>query len=437
MSFDFGGRFLSDFNEITVSNRGFVKGDYFPPPSKSHSFRALLLSLYSKSSIIKNLLKSEDVDNFVKIIKSLGFSIDKKNDVLFIKESRKLIIKENYNFKNSGTALRFMVTYFSNLKSYNQKLIIDGDNQLRKRKIKKLLISLHSLGLDYGFNTEKEIPFYITKNIKPGITHISGKSSQFLSSLLLSLSFLTEQSTVYIDELSEKPYVDMTLFHLKRVGVNIKNHNYKKMIINPIRKMEYFEFTVPSDFSSATYVILASVLSEGDINIHNLDLNDAQGDKKILHFLNKLGVEYTYNNNILNLIGNVKKSAVFDMADTPDMLPALVFFLVQYPYYYEFLNLESIRYKETDRVSVLYENLINMGINVEMTNSKLRFMGSDSLNNIKIDAHDDHRIIMGASLLGMKKNKRVKIVNVKNLGSSYPNYFSDIEMLGFFIECSS
>lgn len=428
---------MTNIKKITVSNKGFISGGYFPPPSKSHSFRALLLSLYSESSIVKNILKSEDVDNFINIIKSLGFIIDKKNNTLFIKKPDKLIIKENYDFKNSGTALRFMVTYLSAFKCYKKKVFLDGDEQLKNRKIKELLMSLHALGLGYGFNTEKEIPFYITKNIKPGVTHISGKSSQFLSSLLLNLSFLNKQSIVYIDELNEIPYIDMTLFHLKRVGVIIENYHYKKMVINPIHKLKKFDFTVPSDFSSATYVILASILSKGDVSIYNLDLNDTQGDKKILEFLEDLGLNYFYKNKILSIYGEVNKGASFDMNDTPDMLPALVFFLVQFPYSYNFTNIDSIRQKETDRVQVLYDNLIAIGIKARVMASSLVFRGSDSLKNLKIDAHNDHRIIMGASLLGMKEGCVVDIKNVKNMGSSYPNYFSDIEKLGFFIKCSS
>jgi 3-phosphoshikimate 1-carboxyvinyltransferase len=112
------------------------------------------------------------------------------------------------------------------------------------------------------------------------------------------------------------------------------------------------------------------------------------------------------------------------------MLPAIVFFLAQYPYFFEFTNLESIRFKETDRVAVLYENLINMGIKVSMTKDTLSFTGSNNLNNLIIDAHNDHRIIMGASLLGIKKGKKITIKNIKNIDSSYPNYFTDLEKLG-------
>jgi len=52
-------------NTLFVSNFSKLTGDYFPPPSKSHTFRALVLSLFSKSGIISNRLKSDDVDNFV------------------------------------------------------------------------------------------------------------------------------------------------------------------------------------------------------------------------------------------------------------------------------------------------------------------------------------------------------------------------------------
>jgi 3-phosphoshikimate 1-carboxyvinyltransferase len=416
---------------ISIQSDKPLSGDYFPPPSKSHSFRALLLSLYSDRSIIYNLLKSDDVDNFVDIINSLGFEIIRNNEKVLINKCKgEFKLNSYYNFKNSGTALRFMVTYFAISKLDTQKVLLDGDDQLKNRKIKTLLDSLLTLGLSYSFKTQKEIPFYIQKKVRAGETSISGKSSQFLSSLLLNLSFLNDRSIIKIEELHEKPYVDMTLFHLNRIGVNIENYNYEKMIINPIKKLEHFEFSVPSDFSSATYIILSSILSSGNINIYNLDLDDTQGDKKILEFIKLLGCDYSYINNVLKVFGDVKQGALFDMNDTPDMLPAIVFFLAQYPYFFEFTNLESIRFKETDRVAVLYENLINMGIKVSMTKDTLSFTGSNNLNNLIIDAHNDHRIIMGASLLGIKKGKKITIKNIKNIDSSYPNYFTDLEKLG-------
>ena len=65
---------------IIVKSNGILEGEYEAPPSKSHTFRALILSMHSKESYLKNLLLSDDVDNFVDIIKSLGFTVGKRND---------------------------------------------------------------------------------------------------------------------------------------------------------------------------------------------------------------------------------------------------------------------------------------------------------------------------------------------------------------------
>lgn len=422
-------------NYIVIKNENKIKGSYYTPSSKSHSFRALLLSLQFSNSIIYNLLKSDDVDNFVDIIKSLGFIVIENNNELKLKKPHNIVIKEHYDFKNSGTALRFMVTYLSLLNDSKKEVLLDGDKQLKNRKIKELLLSLEKLGLEYKFKTKKEIPFYINNKIKHGTTRVSGKSSQFLSSLLLNLSFADGKSIVYIDELNEKPYIDMTLYHLRRIGGVVDNLNYKKMIIHPVKKVDYFEYSVPGDFSSATFLILSSVLSKGELDISNLDVDDTQGDKKILEYIRLLGCNYTISNNgALKISGDVNTSASFDMNDTPDMLPALVFFLAQYPYSYQFTNLESIRFKETDRVKVLYDNLINMGINAVLLNDKLSFTGKALITSPVINAMNDHRIIMAASLLGMKKGSSVKIYNIENLSSSYPDYFSDIKKVGFTVE---
>ena len=330
-----------------------------------------------------------------------------------------------------------MVSVFSLLKLDKQEVLITGDNQLKKRKIKNLLESLTRLGLEYEFNTDLEIPFKIKKSIGAGETRVSGKSSQFLSSLLLTLPFLEKTSTIYIDEINEKPYIDMTLEHLNKIGVSIDNFNYKKIVVHPFKFMTEYEFSVPSDFSSATYIILATILSKGDVDIYNLDTNDTQGDKAILEIVKSLGCNYSFNKGILNLSGTIIRGGSFDMNSTPDMLPALVFFLLQFPYYFEFINIEPIRYKETDRVQVLYDNLVDIGIEVKMTKNKLSFYGKDNLSDLKINGANDHRIIMGATLLGMKIDSSVEIFNIKNINSSYPDYISDIEKIGVNTSCSS
>ena len=52
-----------------------------------------------------------------------------------------------------------------------------------------------------------------------------------------------------------------------------------------------FEVTVPADWSSAAFLVAAGALPGGDVTLEGLDLDDSQGDKEILRFVEEMGAD--------------------------------------------------------------------------------------------------------------------------------------------------
>ena len=411
---------------ITISI-DFLEGVYNAPPSKSHMFRALFLSLISKKARIYNPLYNNDTNVLIDIFIKMGAIVDKNSEFLDI-YFPKIDILNMYDFKNSGTALRFMTTYLATVPRGSKKVYISGDEQLEKRKIEPLLTSLEKLGLKYSKLSENDLPFVIESGIRGGNTSISGKSSQFLSSLLLNLPFLDKDSTINVKELHELPYINITLWWLDKFNIRYKNDNYNSFKIIGGQKLSPFEIIIPGDYSSASFMILASVLN-GDVEICGLDKDDSQGDKFILTFLERIGLKINYTKNGFKVIGKVNRGGEFDLNDTPDLLPALALFSVNYNYDFKFYNVESARFKETDRITSIVKVLESLGVEVNEFKDGLSFKGALKKRINYVSGFNDHRIIMASSLLGINKGYKVIISDIKNIEGSYPSYFNDLESL--------
>ena len=90
------------------------------------------------------------------------------------------------DLKVSGTALRFLTSYFSISKG--SEIVLTGSSRLRERPIKDLVSSLKSIGADITYSDVLDFaPIRIKGNnfLKDEVDVNAGVSSQFISSLLL------------------------------------------------------------------------------------------------------------------------------------------------------------------------------------------------------------------------------------------------------------
>ena len=52
-----------------------------------------------------------------------------------------------------------------------------------------------------------------------------------------------------------------------------------------------FDYTVPGDFSSCAFPLVAALITGSPISLHNLDMQDAQGDKALIEILQDIGAD--------------------------------------------------------------------------------------------------------------------------------------------------
>jgi len=95
----------------------------------------------------------------------------------------------------------------------------------------------------------------------------------------------------------------------------------------------------------------------------------------------------------LRIIGRPLHGAEFDLADTPDALPALAVTACFAEGETRLVNVAQARLKETDRITVMREELSKMGADIEELADGLVIRGAP-LKPAAVHGHYDHRVIM-------------------------------------------
>ena len=270
-----------------------ISGHVFVPPSKSHTLRALIFALMAKGkSVIRNFLSSPDTMAMIDAIEMFGAKVRIFNDAIEIEGVNGDLRRPDdvINAGNSGQVLRFIAGIAALGDSY---VVITGDESIRTRRpIKPLLDTLTSQNIFAESTVLNGRPPIIVKGpMKPGVMAIEGSDSQPVSAMLIATSFLPGDSEIYVMNPGEKPWIDVTLGWLKRFNVNIENNDYRHYKIPGNASYDGFDITIPGDFSSAAYSLVAALISRQKIRISGLNMTDSHADKNFIDILIRLGAD--------------------------------------------------------------------------------------------------------------------------------------------------
>ena len=232
--------------------------------------------------------------------------------------------------------------------------------------------------------------------------------------------------------LVSRPYIDSTIHILDLFGCNVISNN-DQFIIPSNQNFTPTNFTVPGDFSSASFIMAAAAITNGTVKIEGLDFNMPQADMRMIDILLELGVGVEIN----KLEGSVTINGVdslgsgdFNLSDSPDLLPAVATLASKTSGEISIHGVRHARFKETDRISALANEFKKAGIIVVESDDGLRLSPPSNLKPFKADSHLDHRIFMALSVLGLVSDSKCIISGNETISVSYPSFISDIQSLG-------
>jgi len=371
------------------------------PASKSISNRLLIIqSLCEEDFKIKNLSNSDDTLALKKALTSDAKTID---------------------VGAGGASFRFLTSFLATQEG--REFIITGTARMKERPIKALVEALQNIGAEIEY-VEKEgyPPLRIKGSTMKGgeISIDGGVSSQFISALLLISPTLKNGLTIRISgEVVSKPYIEMTLKLMKEFGI-LNSYNGDEIEIKP-QKYLAKDFAVESDWSSAAFWFEIAALSEKcNIKLNGLQQNSMQGDAKASELFESLGVSFIFENNTLILTKNktIKFPKHINLINSPDMYQPLKCSLFALDLHPEITGLKTLKYKETNRIMAVKNELQKL-----------------SSNKI-IETYKDHRMAMGFAPLSLKFGE-LKIQDAEVVSKSYPDFWEDLQKGGFTISPST
>ena len=404
------------------------------PPSKSYTHRAIFLaSLAEGKSTIYNPLLSNDTRATISACEKFGAHIENNDERLEINGTHE-IKAANIDVANSGTSMRIAAAIASLAKGTS---ILSGDESLSKRPMGSLLKALYLLGAQIDSNDGMP-PVTITGTIKGGRVEIPGNvSSQYVSALLIAGGATSEGIMVDIeDSLVSKDYVGYTIETMKRFGAKVDTTDSGYSCIG--QKYRAAEFTVPYDMSILALLVAAKVLVGEKMKI-DTDANIPDGPLESSHvaeICSMAGVNLRFENSTCHTEYDVNpKERVVDLTDQPDLLPAIAVLALKNKGKTTITGIGHTKYKETDRIAVITEELAKTGVTINSTDESMSLERTGELKPTKFDSRGDHRLFMAFCIASMYIGD-CSITNPESVAVSYPNFIKDMQALGCKISLS-
>lgn len=399
------------------------------PPSKSVCHRVLICAALSEGiSNITNVDFSEDIEATCGALESLGVVIEKRKDFLSINGNPNLCVKKsNVHCFQSGSTLRFLIPLAATL---GQEITFTGDGKLVERPLNVYYDIFKNQKISYNTQGGK-LPLTINGKLNSGSYKVSGDvSSQFITGLLFALPLLKGDSKIEITtELQSKPYVDITIDILEKFGVYVDGSSYKEFIIKGNQAYKKMDCDIEGDFSQAAFWLVIGALGKG-ITCRGLDIDSLQGDKIIVHILEKMGVQIEEGGNYIKAKPSKTSGVVIDVSQCPDLVPVLAALASVSSGTTEIINAGRLRIKESDRLKAITSELNKIGAQVIEKEDCLIIHGKEKLRGGKVNSWKDHRIAMALASVSSRCMEPLVIEGAEYVRKSYPGFWEDFRSLG-------
>jgi 3-phosphoshikimate 1-carboxyvinyltransferase len=438
-------KFISIDQKINSFKNKYIKvaGD------KSLSIRFVILSSLSTGKCTAvNLLKSEDVLSAIQCIKKLGIKVllnNQKCEIfgkgLFGYIYKKKIVLDS---GNSGTTARLISAVIIDS---NNKIIITGDQSLKKRDMRRVTSPLKRFGANI-FDNNKKLPIYIQapNQLKPINYYENIGSAQCKSSVMLAA--LKIKGKTKLKCLPSRNHTEIMFKNVLGVSIKIKKEKkYDYIEIQGQTEFKPFNYKIPGDISSASFFIVLTLMSKNSsLVIKNVNTNTSRiGIIKILNMMGskiKLLNSRTYKgekiSNILIKSNQKLKSINLDPKFNSSAIDEfLLIFLVASVSkgISTFSNLSELNKKESKRLEWGIKILKKIGIKVKkINNDGIKIWGNPAININKTiiikDFLKDHRIFMASSIAALTLGGNWKIHNPESFKTSFPKFLTILRKLG-------
>lgn len=402
------------------------------PGSKSFTNRALVIAAHQLGrTVIHNALICDDTIFFSKALSAFGgLDIIQDGNSFIVERSNETIIapEEAVYFGAAGTPVRLMLSFAASAKG---QTLVTGNDRLSERPMKDILDAFDTAGIQYECKGEPgHLPVLMTGGAaKTADWKINGSvSSQFLSSLLIHASQQLDKSEVNIEVLNylvSRPYIEMTLEMMRKVGLKVKEPETNHFNVTPCRSSAS-DIDVEIDASGMSYILTAALLTQTTVKISGISENSKQGDVGLVDVYKQMGCQVKYEEDAIIFTGAPITGIDIDMEKMPDVVLSLAVAATQASSPVTITNIANLRVKECDRISAGCNELKRLGVEVEEGEDWMRIHPAKTLIPAQVKTYDDHRVAMAFSLLGLI-TEGISVEEPECVSKSFPGFWEEMQ----------
>lgn len=442
---------MSDDNliEFHASSASTLRGSGRVPGDKSISHRSIMMgSIADGVTEVEGFLEGEDALSTMNAFRALGVPIEGPD------QGRVRIHGVGLNglkkpqapldCGNSGTSMRLMSGLLAG-QAFDSVLV--GDSSLSKRPMKRVIDPLALMGAQVQAQEGGRPPLHIQGNrgLKAIDYTLPMASAQVKSCVLLA--------GLYAEGVTQTTEPAVTRDHTERMlrGFGVQVHtDGAKASVRGGQRLKACKIDVPSDISSAAFfMVAASIAEDADITLHHVGMNPTRTG--VIDILQLMGADITLSNHAEvggEPVADLRiRSAQLKGIHIPEALVPLA--IDEFPVLFVaaanavgttvLTGAEELRVKESDRIAVMANGLIDCGVKAQPTEDGMVIEGLGGKPGLRykateIESQGDHRIAMSFTVAALRAEGTMRIKGAQTVDTSFPGFVSLASHFGMRVQ---
>jgi len=430
---------------FNVKPGGKLQGKLRVPGDKSISHRSIMFgSLAEGVTQVTGFLEGDDALATLNAFRQMGVKIEGPDDgrvtIHGVGMQGLKAPQAPLDVGNSGTSMRLLCGL---LAGQGFEVTLTGDSSLSGRPMRRVTAPLKEMGANIGTTAAGTAPLVIHP-----VDHLQGidylmpvASAQVKSCLLLAGLYAKGQTSTT----EPAPTRDHTERMMAGFGYDIQREGPKATLSGGGR-FAACNLDIPADISSTAFFLVGAAIAEGsDLILEHVGINPTRVG--VINILRKMGADIQVLNErdaggepVADL--HVRSSKLKGIKIPEDQVPLAI---DEFPALFVaaacaegetiLTGAEELRVKESDRIQVMADGLIALGIDAKPTPDGMVIQGGQ-LRGGTVDSHGDHRIAMSFAIAALRSSGEITITDCANVNTSFPKFVSLAADAGLNIKAS-
>lgn len=343
------------------------------------------------------------------------------------------------NCGNSATTMRLLAGAVA---ASGIRAVLDGTPSLRNRPMNRIITPLSQMGVVIQGNDSGKAPLMIEAR-KPGhhlqpINYALPVASAQVKTCILIAALSAPGNNIIREPNRSRDHTERLL---QSMGFNIQNKQItptdSSNIINFSStfpsKLVPLSISIPGDFSSAAFLIVSTLITPGSsVQLRGIGLNPTRTGlltalQQMKAQIETLNISIEYGETLGDI--EIKHSSLSGIQIAGDLVvsmidefPALATAAAYAHGITSVSQAKELRYKETDRITSLCEELNKLGVKIIEAPDGFSILSSGQVSGGEVMPHNDHRLAMSLACAGLAATGTVTIKNAEIINESFPAF---------------